>query len=515
MTRLEELQNEAAKKFLNSVLLVDDKISYQENLDKELHINDLDEFGNYLHNEEINAAHEQNNSISANAVIRAFASESIHCTPYLYLDSFPYELAKKSDVVVLDWELNNCDAKDIVKNLLDKQDHRIKYVIIYTHTKNVAITQLENVEFREISLQNHTLNNDEFIFTENISNHVSCKIKVISKNEINENNLVTHVIQGFAKFCDGLLRTILLFSLSELRDKSFNLLDTYRNSLDLTSLTHYFSLFFSEDTNNEAEVNYKKYVLNLIADDVSHLILDSENVTRIVTKSTISELLVDENSAYVKNVKYPVRKNVKNLKNALNNKKYKKPKLCIEKFCEKFNPTLSKNKVKENFMICNEDIKHLELSHIDCTVKYYNDSERCLRFGTIVKKENNGPYYLCLLPLCDGERLSPQTEHEVPLLPLEISISDKFDYVVKENCAFIKVSIPSKAYLKIERFYFRSDSHTKNIITLNKKFKSKKVIFKWVDELKITRTQDLLHKLTDKYTRTGMDQFEWLRKKSN
>lgn len=57
---------------------------------------------------------------------------------------------------------------------------------------------------------------------------------------------------------------------------------------------------------------------------------------------------------------------------------------------------------------------------------------------------------------------------------------------------------------------------TKNVQSVSNIFKNKKgEEFKWICDLKTEYVQKIIHEISTTYSRIGMDQFEWLRKKSN
>ncbi len=515
MTALEDFQKDAAKSFLNSVLIVDDRISFFES-DININSGNIQIPDEFEKNEDIETSVAQINKATLNAqeLIKSFCEKNIHCTPYKYETSFPYELAKKSDVLVLDWELPLCDARSILTELLDKQNHRMRFVCIYTNSPTEAIAQIEKLNFTDIELCEHENNSCRFNYRDKDSNKISCRILVISKNEVDEAKLALTVIDNFAGLCDGFIESILLIALSELREKSFNLMETYHKDLDLPSFTHFFNLYFSNETCREAQSLYLQFLLGLICDDINAIITNSDKIAKIATTNKILEPISCIDTLTFNDDEKRLKAEIGNLKNLF---------ICdfsgtfaehINKICNSFTPPLTKDNVKKIQLSHNKNL-HLELSYINCTYKYYLHSEKMMKFGTIVKNIETDTFYICIMPLCDGLRLT-DNQHNVPLLPLEEVNDEHFNYVVFENNKYLPLKVVKKPHLRIENYSFQVSKDTKTIISEENFFKiDGKNKFKWIAELKKCFVQDLLHKIAAEYSRIGMDQFEWLRKKSN
>ena len=94
MTALEKLKKEATRNFLNNVLIVDDKISFNA-IKEPGKLTTPGEFGDIPIDVSDKSTSFGKSTLDAKKLISCFSSENIHCTPYLYDTEFPYLLAHK------------------------------------------------------------------------------------------------------------------------------------------------------------------------------------------------------------------------------------------------------------------------------------------------------------------------------------------------------------------------------------------------------------------------------------
>ena len=125
---------------------------------------------------------------------------------------------------------------------------------------------------------------------------------------------------------------------------------------------------------------------------------------------------------------------------------------------------------------------------------------------------------VCIQPRCDCIRIT-QSSRFFPFLPFEIveQKNKKFDLVVEEEKEHIRLRIINNPYrLKMISFPV---SQEKIIAASNKEgkvshyFKGyKKVKYKWIGELKSEHAFRIANDFTEKLSRVGLNESEWLRR---
>lgn len=512
MTALEEFQKEAAKNFLNSVLIVDDKISFDISPQPASKLKTPDnEFGDIQSETEDKVPFVGRSELNAKELITTFSSENILCTPYLYEKDkpFPYSLAKKSDIIVLDWDLDG-DEKTIQKiltEILKNNLSKMWYVVIYTSCNLDEVTEkLIKQKFSE-KIEFVSKNGNELNYKLNNNEHISGRIDVIKKCDDSE--LSKKLVEGFSKFSNGFINSIALKVVTSVRNKTYNLLGTYHNALDNAVVTHYLNLLLNKDTCRQAKYNLFHYILSLIISDIGDIVkedLDGE----ISLINSVSELLNDKKSLYINSEEHKTKQN-KSISELLEGIELSEDN--IDKFLQDSFDGISCNDIKFKAISLSVDNKfEKELACIDSTKKCFNNGgNHELKYGSVIKNDHND-YLLCIQPLCDCERLKNNTA----FLFIKLSADKKnFSFVIKDNSELKYLRTSSELSKTFMSETFTPSTLTKNIQSNGNSFKNKeKKEFKWICDLKAEYVQKVIHEISATYTRIGMDQFEWLRKKS-
>ena len=221
MTALEKLKKEATRNFLNNVLIVDDKISFNA-IKEPGKLTTPGEFGDIPIDVSDKSTSFGKSTLDAKKLISCFSSENIHCTPYLYDTEFPNLLAQKSDIVIFDWDLDG--KKETILNILNKilQDNLLKmwYIIIYTSCDlDEVINNLRENNFSSklklINEEGYTLN-----YRLETNSHISGRIDVIKKCD--ETELSKKVIEGFYNFSGGFMNSIALKAVTAVRKRAYD-----------------------------------------------------------------------------------------------------------------------------------------------------------------------------------------------------------------------------------------------------------------------------------------------------
>lgn len=509
MTALEKLKKEATRNFLNNVLIVDDKISFDA-IKEPGKLTTPGEFGDIPIDVSDKSTSFGKSTLDAKKLISCFSSENIHCTPYLYDTEFPYLLAQKSDIVILDWDLDG--KKETILNILNKilQDNLLKmwYIIIYTSCDlDEVINNLRENNFSSklklINEEGYTLN-----YRLETNSHISGRIDVIKKCD--ETELSKKVIEGFNNFSGGFMNSIALKAVTAVRKRAYDLLGTYHNALDNAIITHYINLLLNKDVCAQAKYNLLHYALSLIISDIGDIIKE-DFASEIYLVDSIDELLNDKKTLYIGSTEYKTKAN-KAIGELIKTANFSEDNL--ENFLSDSFENIKYDDVKKKALSLSADNRYeKELAYVDCTKKCFNkECNHELKFGSIVKRGEK-EYLLCIQPLCDCERLKKDTAFLFIKLSKD---SKKFSFVIRDEDDFKYLRVSAELSKTFVSEMFSPLIETKNVQSVSNIFKNKKgEEFKWICDLKTEYVQKIIQEISTTYNRIGMDQFEWLRKKSN
>ncbi|MCH8032463.1 MAG: hypothetical protein IH950_01735 [Bacteroidetes bacterium] len=249
-----EISEEITKEFLQTVVVVDDKAEFIDKDDNAEVISGVPKEGDALKKSE---PKEETNlktfvdteNLNAKKIIDSFAQYGMVCSvlkPYqgeLDLVDKVIQVAKRVDVVVLDWNLNGDNGSstiEIIKSLLNTDTPpRLRLIVIYTGENKTSIVDDVLIELRdktEVSFENWEHTNGLKIGHTLIS--VFVKKGVSTKFSIEPEELPQKIIEEFTKIYSGLIPSTALKSIGILRDNTHNLLGTLKSELDPPYLSH-------------------------------------------------------------------------------------------------------------------------------------------------------------------------------------------------------------------------------------------------------------------------------------
>lgn len=196
--------------------------------------------------------------LDAKALTDAFLAAEVICGVHKPTEgdesvSLAVKAAKRADIVVVDWYLQNqssAKAKDIIKGVLksDVQEHgRLRLIAIYTSEPGraeVAKDLLAALEREEglkgcLTLDGTTLCSAD------------TRICIVNKEgtpqardllPVPERELPEHLLREFAKLTDGLLANYAVSAVAAVRRGAHHVLASFRNTLDGVYLGHRISL---------------------------------------------------------------------------------------------------------------------------------------------------------------------------------------------------------------------------------------------------------------------------------
>lgn len=532
-----ELSTEVAKKFLHTVVFVDDQAVYDEiqqptalTSPKRIAKKEKDSQEGF---------HRSAHTLNAKKVTDEFASKGMICSvlkPNEGDNTIEYvkQSAKRSDVFILDWDINNDSgetAREIINMLIsldDSEYSRLRLIIIYTGEPDIdsisaSIKEKITDEFKtdfssddnDFAFQKGHLRIAIFAKEETIVNP-GCEERVLSITDLSD-----RLSTEFAKITSGLVSNVAIESLSVLRDNTHLFLSNLGPEIDPPYLTHRALLPNPDDAMNHA--------VDIIASEF-HSLLDDFEVGEKANIDAIKAWLgmKKKGNPYTLTV----------LDNDI--------KLECEEMCEfqrvgideydwiPFVESKKKqNKIRDEAYstltqtFCGEGEKPLELDYKFASLtsmknQYVIDRRPILTLGTILKKESGDldeseKYWLCLQPRCDCVRI--EDNRNFFFLHLEKTEEDnKFDIVVKiDGLDYEKLKIKQK-FFKSMHFQFSSNNADDQVVRAEREENdyifetTDKLRFKWISELKNQHAQRIANNFAVNISRVGLDESEWLRR---
>lgn len=460
------------------------------------------------------------------------------------------EIAKKSDVVILDWlikipelalEDNSVDEDEedprgkytipIINELINTNG--LKLIIIYTGedildeitTEIFEKTQIKllNKEVCEISSDNikllvryksNDIKNDKQKF--NSRPHLQDKIVLYQ-------DLPDFVLTEFTKMTEGLLSNFALSSLTTIRNNSFKILGLFSKKLD--------AAYMGDKALRPIQNDSEDLLLKLFGDTISDL-LHYTSISQKVRNELIDEWI----ESNISDEQFTV--NTKNFQRtkALLKKLIHSEKENIEKrFDDFFNGTTLSNSEKKSYSESKSTELFLNPVHQDkkdeinsefAKLTHYKslflpqNTAPKLTLGTVIRSSiNQDNYYVCIQQRCDSVRLKRDEERKFLFLPLTKAENDKFHIITPNGD---KLKLDKKSY-SIRTIKFKcncEEGEVKGILSENKIFIFRGIYeqgdtFEWILDLKDLHSQRIVTNYVFLLSRIGLDESEWLRMAGN
>lgn len=542
-----------AEQFIQSVVAVDDELVFVPRAGNEGFSDEAEGSGlgvvdsNSTRHQEV--PYPQSHKLFYQDLAVSFAQKGVVCSgiqPLLTLEGSLhsiFESSKNADITILDWQMDKLWGADgslaiaaiqkIVKRDL-VEGGRLRLITIYTAVvdlESIADSILKAMPEEYVCEQNGTCLS--FDGVDGKLKH--CSVEVIQK-QVTEVELTEKVVDSFSKLTSGLLSNTALAAISDIRDKTHNILHKFNKDLDPAYLSHVIGLISQKDTRENAHDVALGYAIDLISEEIK---------SQIQMNSTIRELLSDELLG-----KWPgfINTDLENKKIILNFKNGKKDeavsndemaRLLLVKNSEEYVAVLESINIKENhFKNTSTDAIEvrveghgsdglLELCAIECTHRSNISMSSMLpklKRGTILRR-HNGDCYVCIQPLCDSVRLGGR--HSFILLKITCDHpKDKFTHVLKLRKGYLKVFIKEESK-DVTNYFFQVNDEFGSVVAergdcLNLKnkmiFKGYNesgshvpTLFEWLGEFKQPIAQAISNRLAAVISRVGTDSFEWLR----
>lgn len=546
-----DVSRSIAEKFIQTVVAVDDQISFGESenkvLDKviEPHQNssglgEIEQIDNLEEDfDKLNSPYE--NDLNYQELSKCFAEKSILCSA---LKTFTGEggkertieatvkIAKRADITILDWQMESEHAdygkiaSASVKKLLDfdvENNGRLRLILIYTSEDISTVLR----KLREQL--------DGFGATIKKTNEISfsgvnlqlCKIVVITK-EVSIEELVDSSINEFTKITCGLLSNATLAAITEIRDKTHHHLYKFNSKLDSAYVSHVIGLISSPEMRESAHEVAFDYAVDLISEEIKSDLQTSGNLKRSLTSEIMGEWPVFKNPrndnilSISVGDKDPVVFGNQRMEKILSVKTDEELKIILNEV-PPF-PKIGKKNSFESFRDSyiqfkwvgeNNTDEHLELSALECLRRdplSINDLnfESVLKQGTIIRKDDT--YYVCIQPICDSVRLDGPTNFL--FLKAEKVDDNNFSHVVRHREGYKCLRFKSTSrFVSLIEFTPRDKMirATKNQDSEYVFHSTNEDCYEWCGEFKQAIYQEIVNSVTASIARVGFDSFEWLR----
>lgn len=530
-----QLSEEVAKKFLHTIVVVDDEATFEEKRISPKEVitptrrgKDRDSGSSSEDDHKRGTQH----CLNAKEVIDNFASKGIVCSilkPEKESDwALSKSVAKRTDVFIIDWEINNDDGDTAVKIIDDiiksdkTQEPRLRLIIIYTgETEVYRISSKIITKLEELFDDNIRVTDNETTFSRG---HL--RIGIYLKNDLGidpkfkervipEENLSRIVSSEFSEITAGLISNVALESISILRDNTHLILGKLGRQIDPPYLTHRVWV-----NNPDDAMDYAVEIIN----SEFRSVLENYEVGHKVNSSVIKKWLEFKKPDHKFVIHGPTRgqeeydldkigKIIE--KGIVHYLKDGKCKGISKKWYKSFTKTFCSGDDDENELNNNFAILTTFKSRYEETNFF-----PFLTQGTILRSEIpivSVNYWLCIQPRCDCVRIDEKRYFY--FLPLNVveSENDKFDIVIHgEDGDFVKLKIGYQTY-DGKAFEFPVQSPDEKVIRAESQEQS--FVFKttdeqkftWIAEMKYEQIQRVAHEFASKLSRVGLNEYEWLR----
>jgi hypothetical protein len=572
MNSFEEICNQAVKRFIKTVAIIDDEATYdlrpsQNEMYKQ---NPLNPPVNGMMGkiavesstsgvDKTDASTQKDNDISsqldAKAVVNAFADMGIVCCIQRpEIEDHPFKravnLAASVDVLVIDWVLNKKNrslSRNIIKKILEEDKragHRMRLIIVYTSHYYIS-SMLEDIE----KVIHKIYDNDPLMKNRILQSNGVWLLKsdwmriVILNKEITYNSLTgarivpfnklpETIISEFSEMMKGIIPNATLHGIAAVREQTHTLLSILNNKLDGAYCFHRALIPEPSDSVD--------FAMNLVTNEIDTIIRTDSSARNVVDEKGIKAWFEQYSDQRTKIPCYGSSLSVETIEKFILNGHLCNCKKTVKSEFDKNRTQITDGAGKTlpqpplNFMNFGEVLYSMqkdaingcyELSNLQCTAmdiggRLYDGKSQnpTLHMGTILKKQkgSSSEWFLCLTPLCDSVRLDE--ESNFLFLQLYPGEDDQADVVIKNQDGTFKSMKLKQNKIKIVTIPFSPKNGSKKIDAYlwrkEWRVKSTRTSYQWIGELRYSKALDIAHYVATNSSRVGIDEFEWLRQKA-
>ncbi|ENV10196.1 hypothetical protein F966_01368 [Acinetobacter higginsii] len=542
-TRFFEISRLIAENFIHTVVAIDDEMGFEYQANRTTDFQLDEPSGSPLgtpERSEIDDNTKLNNPLNYQNLSKYFAEKSIVCSGLKPLEGDSYvdnttdaifKLSKKADITILDWQMEKVNAElgliatKAIEKIIEsdvENNGRLRLILIYSGEKLETIC--DNLAAR---LSTYNLIRD-------IPNEINfsdeklrlCKIVFISKND-DEEKLASKAIDLFTEMTYGLLSNATLAGITEIRERTHNLLYKFNKSLDPAYLSHVLSLISSPDMREQAYQVAFDYAVDLISEEIKSELQISKKVKKSLDQDALLEW---PNHINPRNNQQKIRIKI----GSHNHIFLDSPRLSglLSATSESLQEVLDRTPVFPNddgssnldtfkkslvqLSIDGDSLnEHLELSVLQCIRRdniTLNNHIPVLKQGVILRKDDD--FYVCIQPLCDSVRL--RGLNSFAFIKVKKGKS-KFSHVLKNidnTYTKLEISKPTSKQLCMIVFNACDEDNVVKATKINDQqiFKcNSENSYIWCGEFKQPIYQEIVNLVSSSLSRVGFDSFEWLR----
>lgn len=570
MSALEDFVTETSTNYLQSVVFVDDNI-YESKDGKPLEDSTVpsglgaaleSQFEDSVEAAEPSAeqsplANTQENAPAALAagsapahyhpreLMESFAQKGIVCALYEPRPGFKsdpssvlFHLCEKADVIILDWDLYNDDGdaasallSELIKKSQAEHPHHIRLCTIYTNRP--SLHPVVDSLLAKLKAKGCTVDVD------------GGKLRLIAgatwisifgkpfndrpprdaPYEVKESDLAARVISEFSSLHHGLLPALALHGLASVRHNTKRLLEKFHSELDGSFLLHRALVLSDGDAFHDLPELLSEEIRAIIEDKwpadskLKPVILDAASSVNISDPvpgwKSLQGVDFDIKPAF----RDTLIKGIEGLAEA--------QKKCNE--LKNWDPKdgfkgMSPSRLKDfEKMLSVQGLCWSEtLAALFCNRTQYGSNERKLQFGAVIRHRVNESlpwkYSLCLMPICDSQRLKKVCAFPFWELKEDAkagSTGKRFGVVVKDaegNTHCLAAGGKIREKLWTHSFSPGTDGWVLAVHAGGKfTFSTEGMIIEWVAELKPLHAQRIAAYLGAEVSRVGLVESEWLR----
>ncbi len=569
MTALADFVTRSATSYLQSVVFVDDHIYHKDDKPLETAISvaclkpmfvDLDRaVGQHgaeilstvvtgersnVSKEQVAAQEDEGSPYHPRQLMESFAQKGIVCALYEPRKGFQttpsselFRLCERADVIILDWDLHTDGGdgvSDLLAELIKKSEgelpHHVRFCAIYTSEQrlhNIMGLLLEKLEGRGCSVE--VVQGRLHLIAGATRVSIFGKPASISRSpddaeyEVPEEELAERVIGDFAKLHHGVLPAFALHGLASVRRNTKRLLDKFRGELDGSFLLHRALILNTSEAFDELP--------ELLSDEIRAVLEDSwpgQVPISAVASSAIDALSLADPTPRWSNtngVTYDAQSKFRQMLREGHKVLYEARNECNQlkelKFGSLQGIKAELLKSLESMLFDGRKSWPELLAALFCNRTQYGTDGRKLHFGTVVRHkmevESQWSYSLCLMPICDSQRL--RTAQTFPFWKLKSDT--KCGVVQKRYGIAIEVadgttSLAAGGKLRDMLWMASFTPHSGGWVTSNNnegifQFETPGLQVQWVAELKPLHAQRIAAHMGTEVSRVGLVESEWLR----
>ena len=520
---------ENVAKFLQTVVVIDDKPSFDigalEPNSQIASTSDLDSpnFEDDVHSnlqmpdeETLSSAADPEN-LYVNLLTNRFADHGIGCA---VLRPNPGDeelvhannLIEVADIVVLDWIINNDNgemAKRLIRRMLNAEGNtdRMRLIALYSGQPNLSGLP----EFCEQALRERFHDDPqqlgEFTFQSEavrlvIFGKEHTRARLHRERIVAPAELPQRLIQEFALMVDGLLPSLAIAGLSELRSKIHRLLKQFSRDLDPAYLVHRILLQSPQDAEDHA--------LEMLVAEIQSVLESTEVAKHVGTDAICARIdqISDAGDLCFDHLPIDGADDIPFLiENGVTHKDYSFSGWKWANATHAF----ANHEVADDL--------NRRFAHLMNVNTRYGQRDPSLTLGTILysNADERDTYWICMQPKCDAVRITePKPFPFIPLNQVADHTQD-FTIVVKHENSWVLLNVPQNPF-NINMFTFQPTSSNRALVTgefcdSSWVFKSDEgQVFHWVDELKSEHSQRIANQFATSFARVGLSESEWVRR---